>query len=335
MMQKHGKSKTTWMRWVLILAGIYNLVWGAAVILFPAALFQFAQLEPPRYPQIWQCVGMIVGVYGVGYLIASADPIRHWPITLVGLLGKILGPIGFFSAVIRGELPIAFGITIATNDLVWWLPFAAILYHAWRQSSDRSVASSGDFATAIAQAVSHRGATLSELSRQNPTLVVFLRHAGCAFCRELLTDVGAHRAELEARGLTLAIVHMSEPLTATQLATRYRLETVHRFADPHCELYQAFELGRGTLWQLLGPRVMWRAVAAGVCLRHGIGRIDGDGFRMSGVFLLNRGSIVQAFRGKTAADRADLLKIADHAGAIRQSADKRAIVSNSENPAAR
>ena len=41
--------------------------------------------EFPRYPQIWQCVGMIVGVYGVGYLVAASDPLRHWPIVLVGM----------------------------------------------------------------------------------------------------------------------------------------------------------------------------------------------------------------------------------------------------------
>jgi small multidrug resistance pump len=49
-------------------------------------------MELPRYPDIWQCVGMIVGVYGVGYLIAAFDPLRHWPVILVGLLGKVLGP---------------------------------------------------------------------------------------------------------------------------------------------------------------------------------------------------------------------------------------------------
>jgi hypothetical protein len=70
---------------------------------------------------------MIVGVYGIGYLAASSDYRRHWPIVLVGLLGKILGPIGFVGAVAQGDLPLAFGATILTNDLVWWIPFALML----------------------------------------------------------------------------------------------------------------------------------------------------------------------------------------------------------------
>ena len=78
----------------LLAAAAYNLAWGAAVIIAPTLLFNWADMELPVYPEIWQCVGMIVGVYGVGYAIAAYDPLRHWPIVLVGLLGKILGPLG-------------------------------------------------------------------------------------------------------------------------------------------------------------------------------------------------------------------------------------------------
>jgi small multidrug resistance pump len=87
-------------------------------------------MEQPRYPFIWQCVGMIVGVYGIGYLAAARDPVRHWPIVLVGFLGKIFGPLGYVMGVLKGEVPAAFGVTLPTNDLVWWVPFALILLHA-------------------------------------------------------------------------------------------------------------------------------------------------------------------------------------------------------------
>lgn len=123
------------MRWILFAAAAYNLAWGAWVVLFPATAFNLIDLPPPRYPQIWQCVGMIVGVYGVGYAIAAFDPLRHWPIVLVGLLGKILGPIGFVDSALQGTLPWTAGWTILTNDVVWWVPFAAILHRAWRASA--------------------------------------------------------------------------------------------------------------------------------------------------------------------------------------------------------
>lgn len=125
-------DQPTWPRWCLRVAGIYNLLWGTATIAFPHLPFDLCGIERPNYPEIWQCVGMIVGVYGVGYLAAASDPRRHWPIVLVGLLGKVLGPIGFLGALVRGTFPPAFGLTILTNDLIWWLPFGWILWDAAR-----------------------------------------------------------------------------------------------------------------------------------------------------------------------------------------------------------
>ncbi len=84
------------------------------------------------WPELWGCIGMIVGVYGVGYIVAAAAPLRHWPITLVGLIGKVLGPIGFLDAAIKQRLPWSMGWTILTNDLLWWIPFSLILIHARR-----------------------------------------------------------------------------------------------------------------------------------------------------------------------------------------------------------
>ena len=122
-----------WMSYVLWLAAIYNIVWGIWAIFFPLAIFRWAGFDPlPLYPELWQCIGMIVGVYGVGYAIAAGNPIRHWPIVLVGLLGKIFGPIGFFQAVWEGRFPLRMGWTIVSNDLVWWIPFGLILLYAAR-----------------------------------------------------------------------------------------------------------------------------------------------------------------------------------------------------------
>jgi hypothetical protein len=128
---ERAKRGPGWMRVILIAAGVYNLAWGAWVVLFPAALFRWTGLATANYPQIWQCVGMIVGVYGVGYLIAAHAPIVHWPIVLVGLLGKILGPLGMFCSVAKGDFPASMAWTCVTNDLIWWVPFALILYHAY------------------------------------------------------------------------------------------------------------------------------------------------------------------------------------------------------------
>lgn len=166
-----------WMYWVLIAAAVYNLAWGGLVMFFPLTPFRWAGLEPPNCVPIWQCLGMVVGVYGIGYAIAARDPLRHWPIVLVGLLGKVLGPIGFVWYAAHGELPWRFGLTILGNDLVWWLPFGLILYHAL----DRALQEDAPVlpvSEALAQVRTAAGPTLAELSRPAPLLVVFFRHFG-------------------------------------------------------------------------------------------------------------------------------------------------------------
>ena len=118
-------------RFTLKAAAIYNLIWGAFIVLFPNVIFDLSGLpRMTNYVGIWQCVGMIVGVYGIGYWVAASDPQRHWPIVLVGLLGKIFGPIGFVQAYLAGVFNWKFGLTIITNDLIWWIPFYFILRSA-------------------------------------------------------------------------------------------------------------------------------------------------------------------------------------------------------------
>ena len=116
----------------LAIAAVYNIAFGAWVVLFPASAFDLAGLEQPNYPELWQCIGMIVGVYGIGYAIAARDPIRHWPIVLVGLLGKVFGPIGFLGAVVQDRVPLEAGLIIVFNDLIWWPGFGLALWLAWR-----------------------------------------------------------------------------------------------------------------------------------------------------------------------------------------------------------
>ncbi len=130
---KKMSNAPKWMYNLLWFAGLYNLLWGALVIIAPNLFFDLAAMARPTYPMIWQCVGMIVGVYGIGYIAAAYDPARHWPIVLVGFLGKVFGPIGFAWYLIQGAFPLHFGLVIIFNDLIWWVPFGLILLHAYNK----------------------------------------------------------------------------------------------------------------------------------------------------------------------------------------------------------
>jgi hypothetical protein len=84
-------------------------------------------MEELNHPLVWQGMGMVIGVYGLGYWWASFAPLIHWPIVMVGFLGKILGPLGFFFNYIQGIVPFEFFYTLITNDFIWWIPFFLIL----------------------------------------------------------------------------------------------------------------------------------------------------------------------------------------------------------------
>ena len=120
-------------RGVLWAAAGYNVAFGVFAGLFPGAYFRWVGMSAPAYPSLWQCIGMIVACYGVGYAFAALDPLRLWPIVFVGLLGKIFGPVGFLFALARGEVPLSFGWILLSNDLIWWIPFALIVVAGWRR----------------------------------------------------------------------------------------------------------------------------------------------------------------------------------------------------------
>jgi small multidrug resistance pump len=115
------------MQLTLRLAAIYNILWGAWVVLFPHHFFDLVGMERLNHPMVWQGMGMVIGVYGLGYWWASYSPLTHWPIVAVGLLGKIFGPIGFVWNYLSGQVPFSFSYTLITNDLVWWVPFFLIM----------------------------------------------------------------------------------------------------------------------------------------------------------------------------------------------------------------
>lgn len=123
LLAKRWSQPKAWHSKWLWAAAWYNLAFGYWVVIYPDQAFALFGMEQPVYPFIWQSVGMIVGVYGIGYAIAAFDELKHWVIVLVGLLGKIFGPIGFIYTLAIGEIPLAFGTLLLFNDLIWYPAF--------------------------------------------------------------------------------------------------------------------------------------------------------------------------------------------------------------------
>ena len=123
-------------RFTFCAAGIYNILWGLYSVADPQWLFKFSGMPSQNYPQIFACLGMVIGLYGIIYLEVARAPERGWPLAAVGLMGKILGPIGLARLIWSGEWPFSTAVLSLTNDLIWWIPFTLYLYDAWPSYRD-------------------------------------------------------------------------------------------------------------------------------------------------------------------------------------------------------
>jgi hypothetical protein len=112
-------------------AGLYNVLWGLYAALDPQWLFRFAGMPLSNYPQIFACLGMVVGLYGILYFEVARVPEHGWLLAAVGFAGKILGPIGLLALIWRGVWPPATLALCITNDFIWWAPFGVYLHDAW------------------------------------------------------------------------------------------------------------------------------------------------------------------------------------------------------------
>jgi hypothetical protein len=128
-------ARRTLHRIVFIAAGVYNLAWGALTVADPQWLFRFADMPLANYPEIFACLGMVIGLYGVLYLEVARVPEHGRLLATVGLVGKMLGPIGWLHLVWTGQWPVSTLLLCATNDLIWWVPFALYLYDASRRKA--------------------------------------------------------------------------------------------------------------------------------------------------------------------------------------------------------
>jgi peroxiredoxin len=155
--------------------------------------------------------------------------------------------------------------------------------------------------------------SLADLTERQPVLLVFLRHFGCSFCREAISDIARRRKAIEDRGVRIVLVHMAPTrAVAERFLKRYKLFPVDHISDPDKEFYREFGLGRGKPEQLFGLMSWIRGFQAGVLEGHGFTYNNeeiGDGFQMPGIFVLSKGEIRNSFIHRHSHDRPDYIAI--------------------------
>lgn len=316
-MEYNLAKPTWWIRPILFMAFLYNLVWGIATIFFPEYVFRTASLELPTYLFIWQTLGAVEVVMAFGYLIAIINPYRHWSPVALGLVFKLLSAAIFFNAAIGSAALSGINNYIFIDDLIWLLPFAAILTNVYRRSfrSDELMLEAfDDEMISWDMFDTSEGITLQQMADQQPTMVVFLRHFGCTFCREALCDLSKQREAIEANGVRILLVHMLEDNEEARRQIVFygwgKLNNLPMLSDPEGMLYKKFKLRRGTFWQLLGGKVLIRGIIAGIFKYRGLGKEMGDMMQMPGLFVIYQDKILKKFVHKSSADRPPYIKLA-------------------------
>lgn len=129
---KNKIRRYRWHRILFCLAGAYNILWGIYAAYDPQWLFRFSGMLLTSNPEIFACLGMVIGLYGLLYFEVARVPENGWAIATVGLLGKLLGPIGAIWLIMQGKWPATAFVLCLTNDIIWWLPFGLYLYDSWK-----------------------------------------------------------------------------------------------------------------------------------------------------------------------------------------------------------
>ena len=180
------------------------------------------------------------------------------------------------------------------------------------QMMESSQTSSGEeLSQTLASIRTESGASLLKLADASPVLLVFLRHFGCSFCRQAISDVAELRPELDKRGVRPVFVHLGTPERAKPFFDYYGIGDVERVSDPEAKVYQlpAFAISRIHPVLTLFQPAVWAGWLKGAIFKHGIGAIREDGKQMQAIFFLKGPKVVREFRYKTIADEPNYLKL--------------------------
>jgi hypothetical protein len=112
-------------------AGVYNIAWGLAAVIWPNWFFDFTGMARINHPEIYACLGMVIGLYGVLYLEVARRPEHGFLLGAIGFVGKALGPVGALVLVLQGQWPLKALWLNVGNDFIWLVPFVWYLKDSW------------------------------------------------------------------------------------------------------------------------------------------------------------------------------------------------------------
>ena len=124
-----------WMTLVLRFAGGFNLLVGAAMMTLYHEGYKLLGVSKPELVLPVQVMGLLVALFGAGYLLTAADPWRNRNILLLGMLSKAVAGLLALTYVVTGDVPWWFALVVFFADLIYVPPFWMILSYIDRLRS--------------------------------------------------------------------------------------------------------------------------------------------------------------------------------------------------------
>ena len=121
------------MHFLLKFAGIYNIIAGLCMMFFYHEGFKFLNVAKPELAMPIQLVGLLVAIFGVGYLMVDRNPAENRNVLFLGFLSKLLGPLLAIGHIASGNLPIVMLVVLFFADGIYLIPFWMIYRHLGRQ----------------------------------------------------------------------------------------------------------------------------------------------------------------------------------------------------------
>ena len=128
-----------WMRYLLRFAGCYNLLVGVNLTVFYHEMFKTLGLPKPDLIMYVQLTGILVALFGVGYLLVASNPLQNRNLLLLGFLSKLLGSIVGTGYVVLGTMPPVFMVVLVFSDIIYLPLFWIILCRIYRIAHKRAL----------------------------------------------------------------------------------------------------------------------------------------------------------------------------------------------------
>jgi hypothetical protein len=130
------------------------------------------------------------------------------------------------------------------------------------------------------------------LSFEKKCVLVFLRHFGCLFCKNMVANIFLEKDWLKQQRYHTVFIHQSDPLVSKEFFKQFGFESYLEISDPYRSCYKAFEIGSANLFHLLNPKAIygaWDSYQQG----HRMSEADGNVWQMPGLVILHEGEILK------------------------------------------